>query len=401
MAKWDRECLELYEAEKAQNPSFTYDDGARLMNKKYPELKLNYKRFNNALTRARKAFRQKHEEETLETKVAEQKQKILADNEKKMLQKLIKERATKDIIVDKVLEAMDAVPGREITPLKISCNGSYKEEEVILQISDIQAGTYISSSATGGLNEYDQHKLEKQFKQLLHSITSIITRHKLTTPIRKLNVHLLGDMVEGMGIFIGQAQHTDQDLYWQFMNLERLLEWFLVELLYLFDVIECSCIGGNHGRVGKKGENPHFVNWDVFLYEMLRKSLQNYDRIKWNIPLAWWYVDHIQGHNFLLLHGDDIKMWNGIPFYGINRADAKWTQLLASKDIYYDYMELGHFHSPSELPRVKGEIIINGCWPGGSMFALKSLMTSGRPRQNLFGVHPEHGKTWSYGLWLD
>lgn len=389
MAGWDKECLRLYEEEGK-----TYNEIAKIMG-------LSWKQVNHALTRARKTQKQKHEAKVFADTVREQKQKILADHDRKMLNTLIKERAMKDIIADKVIAAMEAVPRREITPLKLPAKNSYREEEVVLQISDIQAGTYISSSATGGLNEYDQYKLEQQFKRLLHSIASIIKRHKMTTPIKKLNIHFLGDMVEGMGIFIGQAQHTDQDLYWQFMNLERLLEWFLIELLHLFDEIECSCIGGNHGRVGKKGENPHYVNWDVLLYEMLRKGLQNYERIKWNIPLAWWYVDHIQGHNFLLLHGDDIKAWNGIPFYGINRADAKWTQLLASKDIYYDYMELGHFHSPSELPRVKGEIIINGCWPGGSIFALKSLMTSGRPRQNIFGVHPEHGKSWSYGIWLD
>jgi hypothetical protein len=204
-----------------------------------------------------------------------------------------------------------------------------------------------------------------------------------------------------MGIFEGQAQHTDQDLYNQVFKLADLVCKLLVELLYLFDKIEFTGIGGNHGRVGKKGENPHFVNWDVYLYKYIEAKLQNYKQIKFNIPLSWWYLDTIQGWNFLLLHGDDIKAWNGLPYYGIDRADAKWTQLLGSKGMQYTYMELGHFHAATELPRVAGEKIINGCWPGGSIFALKALVTSGRPRQNLFAVHPERGKTWSYPIWLD
>ena len=168
----------------------------------------------------------------------------------------------------------------------------------------------------------------------------------------------------------GQAQHTDQDLYNQMFFLAEQICKLLVELLGLFDEIEFTGVGGNHGRIGKKGENPHWVNWDVYLYKYLEARLQNYKRIKFNIPL-WWYLDTIQGHNFLLLHGDDIKAWNGLPYYGIDRADAKWTKLLNSKNLRYDYIELGHFHQPTELPSVAGEKFINGCWPGGSIFALK------------------------------
>lgn len=333
--------------------------------------------------------------------INQEKQKRLASNKEKILNELIRDRATKDIIADKMISAIQALEPIEINPLIIPCKSSYKEEEVVLQLSDIQAGTFISLEATGGLNEYNENILKEQFKSLLKAMSSIISRQIKVAPIKKLNVHMLGDMVEGMGIFEGQAQHTDQDLYNQMFKLADLLCWFLVETLYLFEEIEVSAIGGNHGRVGKKGENPHFVNWDVYLYKYIEAKLQNYTKIKFNIPLSWWYLDTIQGWNFLMLHGEDIKSWNGLPYYGIDRADAKWTKLLNSVGKKYTYMELGHFHSPAELSSVDGEKIINGCWPGGSMFALKALTTSGRPRQNMFAVHPEYGKTWSYPIWLD
>lgn len=338
---------------------------------------------------------------SVEDYIKQEKEKLIIKNEKKILNDLVKERTIKDIIIDKMISAIEALPEIKITPVKIPTNKSYKEQEVILQLSDIQAGTYISKETTGGLNEYNKDILAKQFKILLNAMVSIISRQKQVEPIKKLNIHVLGDMIEGIDIFIGQAQHTDQDLYNQMFGLADLLCWFLVELLYVFEKIEVSCIGGNHGRVGKKGENPHWVNWDVYLYRYVEAKLQNYKKIKFNIPLSWWYLDTVQGYNFLLLHGDDIKSWNGIPYYGIDRADAKWTQLLGSKGLNYTYMELGHFHSPSELARVNGEKIINGCFPGGSIFSLKSLVTSGRPRQNMFAVHPEKGVTWRYPIWLD
>lgn len=338
---------------------------------------------------------------TKEEYIQQEKGQIETRHKEKLFKELVKERATQDIIIEKCLAAVTALPEFKITPVSFPLAKKYKEQEAVLQISDIQAGTYISKEATGGLNEFNKDILKQQFDKLKDAMTSIISKQKQIYPIRKLNVHMLGDMVEGMGIFIGQAQHVDQDLYHQFFGLAELLCKFLVEMLYLFDEVEVSCIGGNHGRVGKKGENPHYVNWDVFLYKYCEARLQNCSQITWNIPLAWWYVDEILGHNFLLLHGDDIKSWNGIPYYGIDRADARWQKLLASRKIYYEYLELGHFHSPSELSRVEGEVIINGCWPGASIFALKTLGTANRPRQNLFFVHPEQGKVASYPIWLD
>ena len=356
---------------------------------------------NKYLYKLRKKDKPKQQLPSKDSMIQEAKEQAIAKNEKKILADLVKERAAKDIIADKMLTAIEALPELEINPIHFSQNSHYSEEEVVLQMSDIQAGTYISKEATGGLNEYNRDVLQQQFGILTKAMLSIVTRQKQVAPIRKLNVHMLGDMVEGMDIFAGQAQHVDQDLYNQMFGLAELICQFLITMLNLFDTVEVSAIGGNHGRVGKKGENPHYVNWDVYLYKYCEARLANYDRVKWNIPLSWWYLDTIQGHNFLLLHGDDIKAWNGVPYYGIDRADAKWTQLLNSKGLHYDYMELGHFHSPSELARVSGEKIINGCWPGGSIFALKALVTSGRPRQNLFAVHPERGKTWSYPIWLD
>jgi hypothetical protein len=338
---------------------------------------------------------------TADDYIKQEKEKLIAQNEKKIFSDLVHERAMKDIIADKMSSAIQILPEIKIKSLSLPCNKSYSEEEVVLQISDIQAGTYIDKKTTGGLNEYNKDILKEQFNKLLKAMVSIISRQKQIAPIKKLNIHCLGDMVEGIDIFIGQAQHVDQDLYNQMFVLADLMCWFFIELLYLFDEIEVSCIGGNHGRVGKKGENPHWVNWDVYLYKYIEIKLQNYKKIKFNIPLSWWYLDTIKGWNFLMLHGDDIKAFNGIPYYGIDRADAKWTQLLASKGLSYTYMELGHFHSASELSTVNGEKIMNGCWPGGSMFSLKSLMTSGRPRQNMFGVHPERGATWRYPIWLD
>jgi len=46
----------------------------------------------------------------------------------------------------------------------------------------------------------------------------------------------------------------------------------------------------------------------------------------------------------LLLHGEDIKGWMNIPFYGLERSDARYKEMLHDFGISYDYYHCGHHH---------------------------------------------------------
>jgi hypothetical protein len=338
----------------------------------------------------------------ISAEIDREKQKILEKVEKARVQKAINEIAQRDILADKMVAAITALPPLVIKPIQIKVKTNYREQVMVLQFSDAQYGTYISKESTNGLNEYNKDIAKLQFAKLLQSIISVVVQQRHSTPIRRLVIQFLGDNVEGCDIFIGQAHHVDLDAMQQVFELADMIVEFLVNLLQVFEEIDCYCLGGNHGRIGKKGENPHHVNLDYYLYKYLEAKLQNFKQIKWHITQSWWLTHEIFNWRFLMLHGDDIKGWNGLPYYGIDRADAKYTMLLAAKkQMIYHYLCLGHFHSATQLDRPIGEKIINGCWPGGSILALKALVTSSQPSQNLFGVHEEHGITWRFKLNLE
>jgi len=333
--------------------------------------------------------------------IAEQKRKIIADNEKRIEKEIVRTKALTEILLDKIVSAVAVQQKIEIEPLNIPHRKSASEEEVILDISDIQAGTKILLETTGGLNEYNFEILERQIARFLISVTSICRRHMEIAPIKKLHIFCLGDMVEGMGIFLGQAQQVDQDAYNQCFKLGDLLSKLYIELLNVFKEIEISCVGGNHGRIGLKGENPHWVNWDLIMYKYIETKLQNYDRIKFNVPLSWWFIKEIQGKKHLLVHGDDIKGWAGIPFYGIDRAKSNYKEMLETIGEEFDYAHLAHFHTAAELPLMGGGFIsINGCWTGSSILGLKMMGKTIQPTQWIRGTHPEFGVTWSYKVRL-
>ena len=309
-------------------------------------------------------------------------------------------KAATEIIIEGVL---DAIESREhYTPkyIEFEHNVNYSEETIVLMISDIQAGTYITKESTGGLNEYNWAVLEKQFEVLSYGLEEIVLRHKMVAPIENLHVHLLGDIIEGWDIFKGQTNSIDRDIAHQLLDVVDLLADFLDRSRTLFKHIHVVGVPGNHGRIGSKGENLHYVNYDYIVYKFLEKIFKNYPEFTWQISESWWQIDSIYDYNFLMFHGDDIRGWQGIPYYGIDRAAKNYRELLEIIGLSYDYLEIGHFHMPSELSGVTTEKFINGCWPGGTIYSMKGLGAANTPIQKLFAVHPRQGVTYRYPIRL-
>ena len=337
---------------------------------------------------------------TFEEQVSERREKILSTEAAKKDKKLLTKIAVTEMIVDSIRDVVRERPFRDIKPFEVKVNRNYSEETIVLMISDIQAGTYISSESSGGLNEYNWEILEKQFVQLYKGLEEIVTRHKQVAPISSLHVHLIGDIVEGYDIFKGQTRQIDREITEQAIGVKDLLCDFLIKTLYLFEKIHVVAVPGNHGRIGSKGENLHYVSWDYIVYKWMQSELKNFDRITWQITKSWWQIDKIYDYNFLMFHGDDIRSWQGIPYYGIDRAAKNYRELLELMGLSYNYLELGHFHVPSELSGVTTEKFVNGCWPGGSLYSMKGLVTANYPVQKLFAVHPTQGVTYRYPLRL-
>ena len=298
-------------------------------------------------------------QKTFEEQVSERREKILSTEAAKKDKKLLTKIAVTEMIVDSIRDVVRERPFRDIKPFNVKIDRNYSEETIVLMISDIQAGTYISKESSGGLNEYNWEILEKQFVQFYKGLEEIVTRHKQVAPIASLHVHLIGDIVEGYDIFKGQTRQIDREITEQAIGVKDLLCDFLIKALYLFEKIHVVAVPGNHGRIGSKGENLHYVSWDYIVYKWMESELKNYDRIIWQVTKSWWQIDKI-----------------------------------------YNYLELGHFHVPSELSGVTTEKFVNGCWPGGSLYSMKGLVSANYPVQKLFAVHPTQGVTYRYPLRL-
>ena len=173
------------------------------------------------------------------------------------------------------------------------------------------------------------------------------------------------------------------------------------------------------------------MNWDYIVYKFLEEGLANQGGINFNCPRSPFDVAIIKNNKFLICHGDQIRSYMGIPYYGMVRAESKlrsmiekiknidglWEEmekegvdtndpkamlkfaLLYAKS--FDYMVMGHFHQMGEMETNSGgRIILNSSFAGGDDYSINSLLSASTAAQKFFGVHVE-GKSWGYDIELD
>lgn len=298
----------------------------------------------------------------------------------------LRERSRTEIICDAIKQGMIQLPPAAAPQAYAPIKPGAREYELILQMSDLQIGQYTRADETGGLVEYDISIFEERLANLERQIIRRVTEMRNAYVIKRLNIAGLGDFVENETIFRGQNSQIDTPVIEQFLQGSKAIADFICRLLCFFDEIMFVGVYGNHGRIGRKKEAVMYTNWDYLLYEFLKARLAEQPRLTFIIPKSWWYIMPVRNNKFLLTHGDNVQRWMSIPYYGIERADARQTLLLQSKGYSYDYWLVGHHHSATSIDRPLGERIINGAFPSGSVFSVHELTTASQPSQNLLFV---------------
>ena len=236
------------------------------------------------------------------------------------------------------------------------------------------------------------------FADKIHRITEM---QRADHPVRKAVLMLGGDMVEGLGIFPGQAHEVDSTLYEQFFTVAKIVEQLVVDLLGQFDDVDVWCEWGNHGRIGRKGDLPAHDNIDLFLYRMVAERFQGNDRVTWHYSTNWYQLVEVGNYRALLFHGDEIKSFGGnTPAFGILRKVTSWASGVIEP---FDDAYGGHFHTPMTMTLPNGaQIYMTGSPESHNAYAAEFVAARGKPSQRLHFVDPDAGRvTASYIVWLD
>jgi len=289
---------------------------------------------------------------------------------------------------------------KKFNPIKrIYREASHKttsNEELVLLLSDFHAGETVRSEEILDMNEYDMNIMEQRINNLYNTIESILLKMDGYN-YQKLNIFLLGDIVSGIihTELLEGVTMVDQVLITAEILSEIIKKWSAH-----FEEIEVNGVVGNHGRLFKKPNfKAKYNSFDFILYKFIEAKCENLENVKFDFPKSQFQLREIQGWNFLLMHGDGVRGSMGIPLYGLKRMDANISQsLVSNKNKYPEYITMGHFHQSSVMEKVGGKIILNGSLKGTDNFSLGALFVSGEPKQTLFGVHKDHGITWSMDI---
>lgn len=282
-------------------------------------------------------------------------------------------------------------PPAKVTAPKLK--RSKNEEMALAHLTDLQFG-----KQTSGYSMEVCLDRVKRFGDKIEKLTDI---QRADHPVNEIHIMLGGDMVEGTGIFPGQVYEIEAYLYEQMFGCARLIEDFVRRALGSFARVVVWEESGNHGRLGKKGEQPTEDNVDRMCYRIARDRIGDDDRLTWHAQDNWYKMVHIGEYTALLVHGDEIKSFGGnLPAYGILRKCNAWSSGVVEPfiDAY-----MGHFHTPMSLTLANGgRVFVSGSPESDSVYAQEFVAAKGRPSQRLHFIDPRAGRVTSeHTIWLD
>jgi hypothetical protein len=324
-------------------------------------------------------------------------------SENKRLAKLVEKHKNvqHETVVAAYQAAFDVFSNFEIPKIKqpvLRNNSKHKTPETAVAVfADWQLGKVTP--------DYNSDVLEKRIEQYTEKLLEITEIQRMDHNVDSLHVWLLGDIVEGEEIFPGQAHLIDSGLYRQVgINGPRILSKFLSTALQNFKNVHVVGVIGNHGAVGGKMRKQHDpeTNMDRLLYKIVELMFDKEDRITFNIPDGagernWYAIDNVGSYSSLLIHGDQLP--SPTSYHGYYKKVMGWKD--GAIPDHFDDVFMGHYHQQFKMTIGSTMLRISGSPESHNTYAQEFFSSMSRPCQHLMYIHPEHGVTSEYSIWLD
>lgn len=319
------------------------------------------------------------------------------NTELRLLRKQLKKNNVENGIVRAVVEELeDYIPA--LAPPTLWTDNRRKkgmvEEHLVVHLSDEHADEVVVSDQVGGLESYDMTvalcRAEKYVDTILQWALETLTKHRF--PV--LHILAYGDHTSGE--IHGAVQRSEyQNIFRNCLAIAQMHAQMIADLAPFFRQVHCYYVPGNHGRKSvKKDFHGAWDNWDYLIAEVTRLYCKNMETVDFAIPNAFSMNIDINGWGFGVEHGDGVKSWMGIPWYGLERKTRRLVSLHNSFDKKISYFVFGHFHTLSSNADLRGEMLINGAWPATNPYSYESFSGYREPMQLIHGVHEKYGITW-------
>lgn len=318
---------------------------------------------------------------------------------RKGYKKLLEEKAVTDQILETIMQAVVAVD--PITPADIPAPTILlwnRPRVMVPVLSDMHVGEKVDGKKIKGFNHFNFDILDERIDRWCSDLEERFQHERAAGPVERIVLPILGDMITGENIYRGQWMHIEETAMHQiFVGAEK-MSGALLRLARLGVPIDVYGVGGNHARMGRRGESD-FSN-DFLLYKFLEAKLERQPNLHFNFDYAFWTTWQLWDWRFYGCHGDNIRGWGGYPWYGSARAEANTQMLQLTQGNYHHFFLHGHFHTDMSLQTPVGKRFANGNWIGTTEYGVNGGF-GGRPSQKLLVVTEKGGVESELTLYLD
>lgn len=263
------------------------------------------------------------------------KEKCRVQDQKREYNKLLREQARYEHLVDRMEKAIEAVE-----PLKLG--GCYEpnptEIEAVLILSDFHYGLEVDNV----LNEYNTDIAKERLGILLDKVIYYCNIHR----VQKLHLGLAGDLICG-AIHLQSRVAAEEDLISQVINVSELLANFINSLKSNIPEVKVWGVIGNHSRVNAdKKSNMPAENFERLIFKYIEMRLPSVT-VATN-GLEDWITFRVKDKLVFMTHGDKDSLGN-IKLHAVN--------LLGEVP---DRIYFGHIHHLNIKDDNGTEIVVNG-----------------------------------------
>jgi hypothetical protein len=276
----------------------------------------------------------------------------------------------------------------------------------LILASDWHHGEMVDPDQVGGMNAFNRKISKQRVQRFGETIIDLCFNH-MTTPTYPGCVFAVGgDMITG-GIHEDLRETNDGPVTLAVVEVEEMLIGIITMLADKFGKVFVPCVPGNHGRTTLKprAKNRVFDSWEWVIFQHIEKWFADDPRVTIHVPNEVDAHFAIYGRRFMLTHGDTLGVKGGDGIIGALGPIARGTLKVGASEAQcgrdFDTLLIGHYHTyigyNDAVP-----VIVNGSLIGYNEYARLVLRTRPtRPLQSLTFVHPKHGITASWPVYLD
>lgn len=263
-------------------------------------------------------------------------------------------------------------------------------ETAILVSSDYHYGKKTKSFNPGVLGQ--------RLKTLSDTLNRIPSEMK-GTGFDRLVPLILGDVNDGTDIYATQShEQAVSNVEKQADAVSDMTAEFITSLQREWTIDSVYVTAGNHGRAGHAAIA---ANWDIVAYRYLGLKMRGTGPRVVMPPedgSPFFNSLNVRGHKFLLHHGNAVRCYQQIPWYGMVQKALKWNITSLGP---FDTLLMGHYHTPGHQRINSLSLYTTGSAVSDDAWALTEMGLESTPAWWLLTVTDDGEIGWSKAISLN